>query len=41
MAVFDGLIQVGDEKAASAEEIKLTFDYFPRLDVTGGEDVVG
>ena len=40
MAVFDGQIRVGDEKAASAEEIKLTFDYFPKLDVTGGEDVV-
>ena len=37
MAVFDGLIRVGDEKAASAEEIKLTFDYYPKLDVTGGE----
>ena len=39
MAVFDGLIRVGDEKAASAEEIKLTFDYFPKLDVTGGDSV--
>ena len=37
MAVFDGLIRVGDQKAASAEEIKLTFDYFPKLDVTGGD----
>ena len=37
MAVFDGLIRVGDEKAASAEEIKLTFDYYPKLDVTGGD----
>jgi 3-hydroxyacyl-[acyl-carrier-protein] dehydratase len=37
IAVFDGLIRVGDEKAASAEEIKLTFDYFPKLDVTGGD----
>ncbi len=37
MAVFDGLIRVGDEKAATAEEIKLTFDYFPKLDVTGGD----
>ena len=37
LAVFDGLIRVGDEKAASAEEIKLTFDYFPKLDVTGGD----
>ena len=37
IAVFDGLIRVGDEKAASAEEIKLTFDYYPKLDVTGGD----
>ncbi|MFP6900121.1 MAG: 3-hydroxyacyl-ACP dehydratase, partial [Opitutales bacterium] len=37
IAVFDGLIQVGDEKAASAEEIKLTFDYYPTLDATGGD----
>jgi acyl carrier protein len=37
IAVFDGLIRVGDEKAASADEIKLTFDYYPKLDATGAE----
>ncbi len=39
IAVFDGLIKVGDDKAASAEEIKLTFDYYPQLDVNGDSPV--
>jgi hypothetical protein len=31
LAVFEGEIKVGDEKTASAEEIKLTFDYYPTV----------
>ena len=31
LAVFEGEIKVSDEKTASAEEIKLTFDYYPTV----------
>ena len=33
LAVFEGEIKVGEDKTASAEEIKLTYDYYP---VVGG-----
>jgi len=37
LAVFEGEIKVGDEKTASAEEIKLTFDYYPTVQGASGE----
>ena len=32
LACFSGEINVGGEKTATAEEIKLAFDYFPVVD---------
>ena len=32
LACFSGEINVGGEKTATAEEIKLAFDYFPVID---------
>ena len=39
LAVFEGEIKVGDEKTALAEEIKLTFDYYPTVEGADGEEL--